>query len=865
MNKIGKILKLLSIALALLLASLIVISFVFEERISTIFINEVNKKLTRPASAKKINFSLIRRFPNASIQLDELTILSSMGNSDTLVYADKLVISLKLTDLMRNDLTIGRLFLSGGKISLVKDKDGNSNARFWKEGARTDSAKLKVELRSIKVTSTRVHYSNLPGNLIIEGQISDASSKICFINDSISIDANARIIADSISVRGNSILRGPFPAETSLSMLVGPGGIDFNNTEITLNKQLITLTGQIEKPGRIMLLTFTSRSAEITMIKDILPSGIASIIDTYSIGGEARFVCTISGPSGPGSKPVLHSTVEVGSGSFQIPDREVRFRNISMTTDITTEFKDPAAKLIFDTEIRSGEINGSKFYGSLFISNLKDPSIDIIFNGALNPAEIIKTGEIKGIESIDGSVRASLRLYGKPGSLNKPGFKELSRLNRSINLHFSNVSLTHERLPYPVGNINGNLMIADNIWLDEVSFLSGGHRAILNGRISGVSDRLKDPESNIDLTAALWLDKFDIEIIRDIRGRGRSGEQNRQVKKVDDNISLNIDINCDSLIADKFRASLFSGNAGYKKGLLNISSFSLNALDGYVEGNAAIMRSADSGYMAGGWFDIDHIDINEAFRVFNNFGQEQIRAENLKGLLTGNVSLNLLTDNQFKPDIGSLSVTGKYIINQGVLTNFEPVLKLSRFIKLEEIEDIRFSELRNDLIIKDEKIIIPSMDIESSAFNISVSGEQFFGGKHSYHVRLYLSDLLSNKAKSRNDDISEFGIIEDDELGRTSLLLKIEGSPGDSRVSYDIEMLRRGIRQDVQNERGIIRNILNEEYGWYKNDTLPASNRDDTRKFRIVWEEVDSIRTDLPVSEEKRLPLLNLIRKKKKK
>ena len=76
--------------------------------------------------------------------------------------------------------------------------------------------------------------------------------------------------------------------------------------------------------------------------------------------------------------------------------------------------------------------------------------------------------------------------------------------------------------------------------------------------------------------------------------------------------------------------------------------------------------------------------------------------------------------------------------------------------------------------------------------------------------------------------------------------------------------LKVDLKNDIKEEKGTLKSILREEYGWYSSDTIAPPRKEETRKFRITWEEADSIRTDDAKNEEKTLPLKNLLRKKKK-
>jgi hypothetical protein len=97
--------------------------------------------------------------------------------------------------------------------------------------------------------------------------------------------------------------------------------------------------------------------------------------------------------------------------------------------------------------------------------------------------------------------------------------------------------------------------------------------------------------------------------------------------------------------------------------------------------------------------------------------------------------------------------------------------------------------------------------------------------------------VLSRKAKR---SINEFGAVEEDGLGRTSIFLKITGKGEDVKVGYDLKAAGGNIKQNLKNEKSTLKNILNEEYGWFKRDSTRKVETAPKPKFRIEWSETDT-------------------------
>jgi hypothetical protein len=254
-----------------------------------------------------------------------------------------------------------------------------------------------------------------------------------------------------------------------------------------------------------------------------------------------------------------------------------------------------------------------------------------------------------------------------------------------------------------------------------------------------------------------------------------------------------------------------------------------------------VVQHPDKSFTGRGTFDLAGVDVNEAFTTFHNFGQGFLKAENIAGSLSGSISLVLPVDSLLRPDMSGLTAEGKYVLTDGALIDFDPVKALSSFISLSELENIKFSQLENDFFIRKSNFYVPVMDVSSSAVDLSVNGKHSFGNEYEYHVKMRLSEILSNKARKNRTLSDEFGEIEDDGLGRTSVLLKIVGKGEDVKVSYDMKAAGNQIVSEFRKEKQNLRTILNEEYRGYSKSPEPDRKQAGKPRFRVSWEGSDTI------------------------
>jgi hypothetical protein len=268
-------------------------------------------------------------------------------------------------------------------------------------------------------------------------------------------------------------------------------------------------------------------------------------------------------------------------------------------------------------------------------------------------------------------------------------------------------------------------------------------------------------------------------------------------------------------------------------------------MQGQIDTEGMLEQQKNGQFLVKSLSQVSDIDITGVFTSFENFGQEFITDKHLKGELSGLVNFSAGLNEKMKIRKESILADCDIVIQDGELSGFEPMRKLSGFIDVEELEDIKFSTLTNQIFIRNEEVIIPKMDISSSAFDLTGSGLHGFDKNFTYKVKVSLSELLSKKAKKPDNRESEFGVIEDDGLGRVFIYLIIEGSDQGTEVRYDRRGAVQNIKDQFKEEKKELREILNEEFGLFKKDSTLKGDREDNREDKFIWEWDEDPETDV--------------------
>jgi len=215
--------------------------------------------------------------------------------------------------------------------------------------------------------------------------------------------------------------------------------------------------------------------------------------------------------------------------------------------------------------------------------------------------------------------------------------------------------------------------------------------------------------------------------------------------------------------------------------------------------------------MAGGYFDITgyfdgsnpdsiyffpdvhiaHVNMDQVLYRFDNFGQDQIISENLKGKLSGSIKGKVYVHADMVPRINESDLFLDLEIIDGELKNFKPLNALADYFRDKNLAIVRFDTLSNHLQVTDGTITIPTMTINSSIGFMDISGTQDMNNQMEYYFRVPLKMVtkagmqkLFGKKGVIADSTQIDAIQYKNEAKKTWYLnLKLEGNPENFNVS----------------------------------------------------------------------------------
>jgi hypothetical protein len=306
----------------------------------------------------------------------------------------------------------------------------------------------------------------------------------------------------------------------------------------------------------------------------------------------------------------------------------------------------------------------------------------------------------------------------------------------------------------------------------------------------------------------------------------------------------------------KISAKVTAGNINYKK--LNLSalqtklllsdnriildSLKLVGLGGKGSGKIQIQTQTNGGFFLRIDGNLQQIDIKELFKSFDNFEQQTLRQDHISGKMNATVSFSATYDKESNINLPSIQSLGDIKISNGKLSNFSPLFSLSKYISMEELNDISFSELTNTIKIENSKIEFPQMEILSSAMNLKVQGIHYFSNKIDYHFSIQLSELLNKKFKIKNRNKDEFGDFEEEEnRPKKEIFVSLSGSVDHPVFSIDKSAMKKSRKEKWKEEKNIIQTLL--KNGGVENETNKKTSFEKSENMFSIENDGEELKT----------------------
>lgn len=811
-----KILKYAAIIIGAIVVILLLAPFLFKDQIVSKIKQEANKQLNATINFDKdISLSFFRHFPNASLGVNDLSIVGKgIYEGDTLASIGELDIVIDLTSLFGDEgYQIRDVVLDDPYIQLLVDSSGKANWDIMKEtggneNTDTSASSFKVGLQKYSINDGRLIYSDSSMGFYLEAEGLDHTGKGDFTQDIFGLQTQSHIEALTIAYDGIPYLNKiETDIEAGININLPNSKYTFSNSTLRLNGLTIGVDGSIGLPdsnNMVMDIAFEAQQADFKNFLSLIPAIYQKNFDELKASGKMAFNGFVKGIYNDKRIPAFGLQLTVDNGMFQYPSVPEPLSDVSLNLSVKNKDGNLDHTLI-DVKQLHFMMGNNPFDAHLSVRNPQsDPLIDGAVKGKLNLSEVSKIYPLEKGTKLGGVLNLDVQAKGRMSAIEN---EKYSNFHASGQILANDLVYQSTALEQDVHIPEGKLTFSpQQVKVSNFKALIGKSDILANGGLDNFFGYLfgkQDLKGSLDIQSQLLNLNQIMGADSTATTTTSTSDTTGGVKAVIIPKDINFDLttNIDHFIYDNYDLRNIKGNVKVANGILTIKNISANMLDGsaklsgtYNTQNPEVPRTDIS-------FDVKHIDIQKAFKTFNTVQALAPVAAFVQGNFSGNINLNTLLNDHLYPKLTTLNSLGNIKVPNLHIKGFEPLMKLASMLNIPKLKNLNLSKLLVNFKVDSGFLKVKPFDFVVDGIKMQVAGKNGLNKVIDYTINM---KIPREKLGDANKGLTNLIANANKAAGTTMEV----GDQVDVTVHLGGTITRPKIKLDLSEEKGQVTNAL---------------------------------------------------------
>ena len=813
-----KFLKIAGVIVLLLVAAMIVVPIVLKPKIGEIVKKEANDMLNARLDFEKLDLSLFRHFPHASVELKGLTLVGvDRFEGDTIVAADRISVVVNLMSLFGDDgYEVTKILLDRPLVAARKLEDGTVNWDVMKPGDETEEeeesdepSSFRLQIKDFRISdgalsyaddSTKMYFATRPLDLRLKGDMSAAETDL---------DLGVKMSDMLFAMDGTKFLsRAELELKSVIAADLEHSRYTLSNNTLRLNAIELGLDGWVDMSDDdavAMELTVNSSKVNFKDILSMIPAFYTKDFKNLSAAGELSLGAWVKGEMRGDKLPAFNLKMDVANGSFKYADLPKSVDNINISASVAND-----GGTVDATRVDVPKFGLTMAGNSLTASfSAATPVSDLQFKAAAKGK--VDLGAVKDVYPLDedvtlkGIITADLSAAGRMSDIEKERYESI---NAEGTLTVEGVTANLKNLP----EVNVSKMTATispkAMALKEMNVTVGSSDLSADGSLTNyigwflrddtLSGSLNVRSKLLDANELLSMMPADEEGESDTTAETADGESAPvTAPEVPKNLKLSLAVDMQKILFQKMILDNFTGRMGVAGGSVNIDKLAVEAFGGKVNGSGSY-STADNA-------DSPALNLNlalEKAKFEETFKQLEViqKMVPIFAKTGGDYSMNLTLSTRLTSDMGvdydSCNATGVIRSENINIRNIEAFDMLANAVNNEKIKNFNAKDVKISFEIKSGRLYTQPFDLKLGDITMNLSGSTGLDQSIDYTGKIALP------AKTTG------GVLN-------NLSLKIGGTFSAPKVSVDVkeaakEAVTNVVNQQLQKLTGS--ENLNEEF-----------------------------------------------------
>lgn len=815
-----KILIIIGIVLALLVAALVAIPLFFKQTLVEKVKTTINKNVNAEVEFADLKLSLLRSFPMVSLDLTDVRITGKGEfQNDTLLTVPSLQTKTPLRQLFnKENIGIEEIILDRPVLKLVVGPTGNVN---WDLVLASDEAAeeeitepadnedgLVLQLEKIEIADASFVYDDREINMLlglddidinISGEMYGTAAQL------LAEGTAARFFLDYDSI--NYINNTTVETRTVLNVDYDKMNIEIQENELLINRLPLEVLGLIQMPNDSMFfdLRLQTKESGFDNFLALVPPDYEAYLKDIQTSGTATVAGTLNGYYFGEDYPAFNLKVDVANGNVHYADLPEEIKNISADVSI---LKPQGVLDLTEISIKDAhaEVKNSPVDLSLVLKNLmSDLAFDGQFVGKVNFDELKDALPLDSV-NIAGIIDANLKVKGNYSAIENEQYDRIQSngtvlLSRFV---YESPSLT-QRILIPEGKMD---FTPQAVTLSGLNVNIGQSDFRLAGRVTNylnyllkdgtLAGNLQLNSSQVNLNELLRLQVVQENPEAQVQTTS-AADTTKQVEEVlvfdvPKNIDFTFQSNIRRVIFERLPITDVNGLITARNGKLVLDGLNMRLLDGELKLTGSYENTPDNKPLFDFGFDLVKIDIPQAYKTLTSVQRMIPIARHSQGKFNTSLKVNGQLNQGFGLLATSIDGSGLFSTENLQILDSPIFNQLKGILKPERLKEVRIDDFRAFVEVVDGTIQLKPFTTRVAGQETTITGN--LNPENLIDMRL---DFVVQRDAFGNDIQNILNVLPGQE--RIQLIpasVVLNGPVGKPEVKIDLEDARKMITEEVK-------------------------------------------------------------------
>jgi hypothetical protein len=529
-----KFLKISGITIGVLLLAMIALPFLFKDKIKGIIDDQIAKNINGKVwySAESFSLSLFSHFPNLTVSLDDIGLMSNVEEfkGDTLFTTKQFSLTIDIMSVISGDqMKIKGVFLDQPKIVTIFDKSGKMSwdITYPDTTAQTpapaeESSPLNISIEKWEIKDGTIIYDDQTMPMYAELKHFDHKGSGDIAADIYDLKTYTKSTNVLVEYDGTTYLSGQtVTADATMNIDLGKSVYKFLENEFSINEFKFGFDGAVEMPTDDikMDITYKAKETNFKNLLSLVPAIYNKDFEKVKTDGSIGFDGYVKGVYNETTLPGFGLNMFIKNGFFQYPDLPDAVKNINM--DLKVDNKDGIIdRTVVDLKTFHMEMGANPIDARVLMNGMNPYDIDANILAKVKLEDVSKFYPIEGT-TLKGLFGLDVKAKGKYSD----SLKLMPMVTANMNL--ANGYVKSSEFPKPIENINVSAVATSDGNMKTSTFLLDYFKLLLDGEPFEMKAFVKNfDDPNYEASIKGIIDLAKMTKIYPIEGTTLTGRMN---------------------------------------------------------------------------------------------------------------------------------------------------------------------------------------------------------------------------------------------------------------------------------------------------------------------------------------------------